>query len=277
MAIASAPAAAGWELTPIASDLGAARQADEVVRRAYDSRDRGMPFIKLIQPNMATKTMPPGHFIQSLKEQDLGEEVLAVVLHIFQVRSLYRGEFGSPDRELVCGSHDCVTGTGEPGGPCGDCRFARRTVTLDENGVRKVQAPACTIRHLYVIWPVAFEGGTADDAHLRALRGAGPAIFGMQRSALRNARKWDSLLADARGGEGYGIVFRLSAEEAKGRGGNVIYVPNPTVAHEIRDEDILDELRRHCHAIAQAKEQVLPPLPALDEDEEEPEPALAGR
>jgi hypothetical protein len=208
-----------------------------------------------------------GHFVQTMTGQDLGEELLAIVLGIAQARVLYRGEYGNPDREAVCVSHDLATGVGSPGGECASCPFAARSEVKDEDDSRKAVPAPCGVRHLYVVLPVRFTDGIADDGHLRRVEDAGPAVFRMQGVSRRNAQALDTMLAGSPYGEGYRRVYRFIAQETKGRGSAIVYAALARPAHKIRDSRLLDQLRFLCHQIAEVRESILPPLPKAGDGE----------
>ena len=241
-------------------------------RASYAARDTVPPQVKLLQKmrnqNRPFDEVPDGHFVHSITGQDLGERLRVLVLLSLQSRLLYEGEYDGSPRAALCYSHDALSGHGAPGGSCRCCPLTK--ASQDKDGKRR--SARCTLTHSYVLLPVAFRDGIADDGHLGPdLAMGGACLFSLQRGGLSSAQAWNGMLAD-RKNPGFTMVYDLAVTKRSGPGG-AIYTPVARQVHRIFDPAALAALEEYRHEAFLQREAILGYLTRSD-SVAEPEPAV---
>ena len=121
---------------------------------AVDTDGITAPRIRLLQPTRFDErfnAVESGHFVNVATGEDLGTVLRAVVLGVQPSRARFAGVDAGGD--LLCRSADAKTGTGDPGGPCEFCPYAKwgkgRT------------PPECGLAYNYFILPVGGDGAVS--------------------------------------------------------------------------------------------------------------------
>lgn len=215
-----------------------------------DDADVSIPRIRLLQPTRmddSYEAIPDGHFVLTATGEDLGNRLEIVVL----ATQKSRARFAPVDEggELLCRSADGITGVGDPGGECDKCPFSKWGPANEP--------PACSLAHNYFVIG-------ADGAPLM------PAILRLQRTAMSEARRWNTMLRAYR--PHFSVVYEVTTVKA-GKGvtkGVPFYLPKVRpirrVSRELAEEYALlarqvSEVRARAIEAQQAADAA-----AFDED-----------
>jgi hypothetical protein len=152
---------------------------------------------------------------------DIAKELEVIIVAASDVRAYYSDKFNGDNSPPDCFSSDCITGNGDPGGPCDACEFSQWGTAVDDNG-EPTGGQACNKRKMMLC--------IGKDSTL-------PFVISAPPSSLKSIAKYFMRLAGA-SLPYYGVVTSLTLEKAKSGGGITYSLIVPEFVRTLTEEEV---------------------------------------